>query len=297
MADAHPQAARRPAAPAQEPSSPARRAAARPRLALLANRSAQPAAQGHAPLLDAGAAAAVVVVALGAGRHLGDRAAARGGGRSAARRWRCSVISSRRPPRRLATGSITSSPSSPTEFVADGRRRERRAVPRRQRLELLNNGDAFYPAMLDAIEAAEASITIEAYIYWAGDIGRDASPRRWRGRRGAGCRVKILLDAIGSATHRRRDPQDARRRRLPGRLVQPDPLVHARALQQPDPPQVADRRRPRRVHRRRRHRRSVARQRPRSRRMARHADPASRGRRWCRCRPGSPTTGSRRPAS
>ena len=38
--------------------------------------------------------------------------------------------------------------------------------------ELLNNGDAFYPAMLEAIEAAEASITIEAYIYWAGDIGR-----------------------------------------------------------------------------------------------------------------------------
>ena len=39
------------------------------------------------------------------------------------------------------------------------------------RIEMLNNGDEFYPAMLEAIEQAEASITIEAYIYWAGEIG------------------------------------------------------------------------------------------------------------------------------
>jgi cardiolipin synthase len=66
-------------------------------------------------------------------------------------------------------------------------------------LELLNNGDAFYPAMLAAVEAAEHSITIEAYIYWAGEIGAvfaEALARRAR----AGCRVKILLDAIGSAS-------------------------------------------------------------------------------------------------
>lgn len=66
-------------------------------------------------------------------------------------------------------------------------------------LELLNNGDAFYPPMLAAIQAAERSITIEAYIYWAGDIGRtfaDALAERARG----GCSVKILLDAIGSSS-------------------------------------------------------------------------------------------------
>jgi cardiolipin synthase len=66
-------------------------------------------------------------------------------------------------------------------------------------LELLNNGDAFYPPMLAAIEAAEVSITIEAYIYWTGEIGRefaDALAKRAK----AGCRVKILLDAIGSAS-------------------------------------------------------------------------------------------------
>ena len=38
-------------------------------------------------------------------------------------------------------------------------------------VELLNNGDEFYPPMLAAIRGARSSITIEAYIYWAGDIG------------------------------------------------------------------------------------------------------------------------------
>jgi cardiolipin synthase len=66
------------------------------------------------------------------------------------------------------------------------------------RIEILNNGDEFYPAMLREIAAAQLSITIEAYIYWAGDIGRrfaEALAERAR----AGVRVKILLDAIGSA--------------------------------------------------------------------------------------------------
>ena len=33
---------------------------------------------------------------------------------------------------------------------------------------LFNNGDEFFPAMLEAIEAAEHSITMEQYIFWAG---------------------------------------------------------------------------------------------------------------------------------
>jgi cardiolipin synthase A/B len=65
-------------------------------------------------------------------------------------------------------------------------------------LEILNNGDAFYPAMLEAIREAQASITIEAYIYWAGEIGR-AFAEALAGQATAGLPVKILLDAIGSA--------------------------------------------------------------------------------------------------
>lgn len=67
------------------------------------------------------------------------------------------------------------------------------------KLELLNNGDAFYPPMLTAIKEAKASITIEAYIYWAGEIGR-AFAEALAERARAGCGVKILLDSIGSAS-------------------------------------------------------------------------------------------------
>jgi cardiolipin synthase len=66
------------------------------------------------------------------------------------------------------------------------------------RIDILNNGDEFFPSMLEAVSGAQASITMEAYIYWAGEIGRkfaDALADRAR----AGVRVKLLLDAIGSS--------------------------------------------------------------------------------------------------
>jgi cardiolipin synthase len=65
-------------------------------------------------------------------------------------------------------------------------------------LEILNNGVEFYPAMLRDIMRAELSITIEAYIYWAGEIGLEFA-RALAERSRAGVRVKILLDAIGSS--------------------------------------------------------------------------------------------------
>jgi cardiolipin synthase len=67
------------------------------------------------------------------------------------------------------------------------------------KLTILNNGDAFYPAMLAAIRSAEVSITIEAYIYWAGDIGREFA-EALAAKASSGVRVKILLDAVGSST-------------------------------------------------------------------------------------------------
>ena len=67
------------------------------------------------------------------------------------------------------------------------------------RLEVLNNGDEFYPPMLQAIRAAQHSITIEAYIYWAGEIGLTFA-EALAARAKSGVIVKILLDAIGSAT-------------------------------------------------------------------------------------------------
>ena len=67
------------------------------------------------------------------------------------------------------------------------------------RIDLLNNGDEFYPAMLEDIERAESSITIEAYIYWAGSIGLRFA-HALAAKASSGIPVKILLDAVGSAT-------------------------------------------------------------------------------------------------
>jgi cardiolipin synthase len=66
------------------------------------------------------------------------------------------------------------------------------------RIDVLHNGDEFYPVMLEEIARAQTSITIEAYIYWAGDIGRRFS-QALAGKAREGIPVKILLDAVGSA--------------------------------------------------------------------------------------------------
>jgi len=65
--------------------------------------------------------------------------------------------------------------------------------------EILNNGDAFYPRMLDDVRSASMSIAMEAYIFWAGEIGMtfaEALAERAR----TGVRVMILLDAVGSSS-------------------------------------------------------------------------------------------------
>ena len=67
------------------------------------------------------------------------------------------------------------------------------------RIDLLNNGDAFYPAMLTDIEEARASITAEAYIFWAGAVGMQFA-RALVAAAARGVKVKLLLDAVGSAT-------------------------------------------------------------------------------------------------
>lgn len=67
------------------------------------------------------------------------------------------------------------------------------------KIEMLNNGDEFYPPMLAAIQEAQGSITIEAYIYWSGEIGLEFAAALAE-RAAAGVKVKILLDAIGSSS-------------------------------------------------------------------------------------------------
>jgi cardiolipin synthase len=65
------------------------------------------------------------------------------------------------------------------------------------RVEILRNGVAFFPAMLSAIRAAKKTINLEFYIYWDGEIGRQfAEALAERAR--AGVTVNVILDAVGS---------------------------------------------------------------------------------------------------
>lgn len=65
------------------------------------------------------------------------------------------------------------------------------------RVRAFHNGNGIFPAMLDAIRAARRNITMETYIYWSGDIGRefaDALSDRAR----AGVAVHLVVDWVGS---------------------------------------------------------------------------------------------------
>jgi cardiolipin synthase A/B len=64
-------------------------------------------------------------------------------------------------------------------------------------VEILTNGDAFYPAMLDAIRCATETINMECYIFKQGEIG-DLFIESLSERARAGVRVTLVMDAIGS---------------------------------------------------------------------------------------------------
>ena len=66
------------------------------------------------------------------------------------------------------------------------------------RAEIFTNGSQFYPAMRDAILAAEASVNIEAYIFNSGDVA-DMLIDAMAARAKAGVEVRLVLDAIGSS--------------------------------------------------------------------------------------------------
>ena len=65
------------------------------------------------------------------------------------------------------------------------------------RVAALQNGDQFFPAMLEAIRSARKTITFESYIYWSGEIGQ-AFAVALSERARAGVRVHVLIDWFGS---------------------------------------------------------------------------------------------------
>ena len=78
------------------------------------------------------------------------------------------------------------------------------------RLELLENGDAIFPAMLAAISSARKTVNFEAYIFWSDEVGarfRDAFAER----AAQGVAVRVLLDAVGSSSLKASDVDVMRR--------------------------------------------------------------------------------------
>ena len=67
------------------------------------------------------------------------------------------------------------------------------------RVDVLRNGDEIFPAMLDAIAAAQHTVDLLTFVYWKGEVGRwfgEALAERAR----AGVRVRVLLDSWGAHT-------------------------------------------------------------------------------------------------
>lgn len=65
-------------------------------------------------------------------------------------------------------------------------------------IELMVNGDTIFPAILETIQGARKTLTLETYVYWRGDItNRVAEAVCKRARAGVEC--KVILDALGSA--------------------------------------------------------------------------------------------------
>lgn len=67
----------------------------------------------------------------------------------------------------------------------------------RNQVDVLRNGVEIFPAMLEAIGAAERSIDFLTFIYWRGDIAREMAGAL-ADRAAAGVQVRVLLDAIGA---------------------------------------------------------------------------------------------------
>jgi cardiolipin synthase len=87
---------------------------------------------------------------------------------------------------------------SPEFFVTLGGATGSPVVPGNA-VRLFQNGDEFYPAMLEDIERARRSVTMEQYIFWDGQVGRRFA-EAFAERAAADVEVKLLVDAIGSAT-------------------------------------------------------------------------------------------------
>lgn len=64
-------------------------------------------------------------------------------------------------------------------------------------VEVLRNGDEIFPALFDAIDAADHTIDFLTFVYWEGKVGTHLAESLAK-RANAGVRVRVLLDSYGA---------------------------------------------------------------------------------------------------
>ena len=64
-------------------------------------------------------------------------------------------------------------------------------------VNVLTNGDRIFGAMLDAIDRAERDVDFETFVWWRGDV-TERFAAAFAAAAARGCRVRVLLDALGS---------------------------------------------------------------------------------------------------
>jgi len=70
------------------------------------------------------------------------------------------------------------------------------SLERGNRIELLENGDAFFPRLLADIAAAKQAVHVESYVWWKGAICEEVANALARKAR-EGVEVRLLVDASG----------------------------------------------------------------------------------------------------
>jgi cardiolipin synthase len=73
---------------------------------------------------------------------------------------------------------------------------------------LLQNGDQFFPAMLQAIRAARASVNMEMFIFEEGEVGAEFA-RAMSEKAREGVEVRLLIDGYGSSLGALEEPMKA----------------------------------------------------------------------------------------
>ena len=74
---------------------------------------------------------------------------------------------------------------------------------------ILQNGDAFFPAMLDAIRNARETVNFQCYIWESGEIS-DQFIEAFTGAARRGVEVRVLIDAFGAIKFKDRDRERLR---------------------------------------------------------------------------------------